>query len=372
MTRSDHSAEGTSGPLLSICIPTYNRSQFLKVMLQALLPQVKDCGRDVEVWVLDNGSTDDTANVLQESSRYGPFRSLRHPENVGPTRNIICGPVDCATGLFSWVLGDHNLLMPGSLNRVLQVLRDHQSLDAAYVNFRAATYPEHWPIEAEGGYSGQFCYVGNNAVTSGLVSQWADLIQCESALCTACYAHIVKTKIWRSHWENRLIGKDYSSVETTYPHTVMLIHQCLRRPAIVIAEPCITIFNGAQSWGTVDLRARVCLIGLAELIGLLRKFKIDEQRCRILTTNFFLPHAKAVTIQVMQQLRCPAMLCTIFAAAGFRAISWKAVTQAIPEGLFSKTVRRTQRLHSLLFDRTSGYLWNFRPARWLRNIRRSV
>jgi hypothetical protein len=372
MTRSDHTANGAAAPLLSICIPTYNRSQFLSVMLQALLPQVRDCENEVEVWVLDNGSTDETAKLLHESTRYGPFRSLRHPENVGPTKNIICGPLNCATGLFSWVLGDHNLLMPGSLKRILRTLRDHQSLDAAYVNYRAASYPEHWPNEAEGGYSGQFCYVGNNAVTNGLISEWGDLIQCESALCTACYAHIVKTKTWRAHWANHPVGKDYSSVETTYPHTVMLIHQCLRKPAIVIAEPCITIFNGAQSWGALDLRARVCLLGLADLIGLLRKSRIDEQRCKTLTTNFFLPHAKAVTIQVMQQQRFPAMLRTLFAAAGFRAISWKAIVQAIPEGLFSRTVRRLQRLHTLLFDRTSGYLWHFRPARWLRKMRRSI
>ncbi|MFN9035955.1 MAG: glycosyltransferase, partial [Planctomyces sp.] len=88
-------------------------------MLQALLPQVSQFPGQVEVWVLDNASTDKTDQVLAESVVLGPFRVHRQHQNIGPTRNIVCGPATLANGEYVWVLGDHNLLRPGALSRLL-------------------------------------------------------------------------------------------------------------------------------------------------------------------------------------------------------------------------------------------------------------
>ena len=49
--------------LLSICIPTYNRSQFLPETLQSIFSQHID---DIEVVVCDNGSEDQTIEVMKQ------------------------------------------------------------------------------------------------------------------------------------------------------------------------------------------------------------------------------------------------------------------------------------------------------------------
>ena len=50
--------------LLSICIPTYNRAEYLKKTLESIVWQRDFLSKDVEVVISDNCSTDDTASVV--------------------------------------------------------------------------------------------------------------------------------------------------------------------------------------------------------------------------------------------------------------------------------------------------------------------
>ena len=50
-------------PLLSVCIPTYNRSTFLQEALMNLLDNQKTCEFCVEILISDNCSTDETESV---------------------------------------------------------------------------------------------------------------------------------------------------------------------------------------------------------------------------------------------------------------------------------------------------------------------
>lgn len=61
--------------LLSICIPTYNRAEYLKKSLESLVNQECWPHPDVEIIISNNASTDDTASVIEE------FVS-RFPENI--------------------------------------------------------------------------------------------------------------------------------------------------------------------------------------------------------------------------------------------------------------------------------------------------
>jgi glycosyltransferase involved in cell wall biosynthesis len=228
-------------PILSICIPTCNRAAFLKVMLHALLPQVKEHGRAIEVWILDNGSTDNTSEVLDASRELGPFHIHRQPTNIGPTRNIVMGPSQLASGIYTWVLGDHNLLRPNALAIVVRALEAHAELDAFYVNYRAATFPEHWPKSAFAGHEGPYSYVGNPDVREGVQQSWCDLLTTHSAACTQNYVHILRTNHWRDYWRERKIGDDYSDAESTYPHTVTVASMCFFKPCFVVSECMFTI-----------------------------------------------------------------------------------------------------------------------------------
>jgi glycosyltransferase involved in cell wall biosynthesis len=267
-----------SKPLLSICVPTYNRSKFLRVMLQALLPQVAECGDQVEVWVLDNASPDDTQVVIEESRSFGAFQSVRNDENIGPLRNILKGTCELATGSFVWVLGDHNLMMPGALRRVLRVLSEHTRIKVFYSNFRVTKYPDNWPESAIGGYDGPYHYSGNSDLSDRRVTHLNELFQAESYLGTQAYVHIVETRIWKDYWSTRNVAESYIDGITSYPHTYMLTDVHFSTPAYYMGTTQITIFNGAQSWGDFQTQRKVFLVGLPDLIGLFRERGMNPER----------------------------------------------------------------------------------------------
>jgi glycosyltransferase involved in cell wall biosynthesis len=68
-------------PLISVIIPTYNRSFFVNDAIQSILSQDRNCFH-LDIIVIDDGSTDDTKNVL---AKYVDNNSIRYiyQENKG-------------------------------------------------------------------------------------------------------------------------------------------------------------------------------------------------------------------------------------------------------------------------------------------------
>ena len=86
-------SEPVASPPLSvgICIGTYNQGQYLRGSIESALAQSYPIQ---EIWIADDGSTDDTqAITLEYCAKHSNVHYHRHPENVGPARNL------------SWVLG---------------------------------------------------------------------------------------------------------------------------------------------------------------------------------------------------------------------------------------------------------------------------
>ena len=70
-------------PLLSICIPTYNRSLYLKKSLDSIVSQNEFLDGTVEIVISDNASTDDTREVVEAYlEKYNNVYYSRNEENV--------------------------------------------------------------------------------------------------------------------------------------------------------------------------------------------------------------------------------------------------------------------------------------------------
>jgi abequosyltransferase len=110
-----------SAPLLTIAIPTFSRTHLLEGLLEVLLEQLEGESR-VELLISDNASTDSTgATVAAYQARGLSIRYIRNETNIGPDRNIL----QCfllASGDYVWVFSDDDLILPGTIKRVLDVL----------------------------------------------------------------------------------------------------------------------------------------------------------------------------------------------------------------------------------------------------------
>ncbi len=75
--------------LLSIIIPTYNESNTLGELLKKVEQSVLPPGIDREIIIVDDGSTDDTNQILNTLSE--PFMVMRHAKNLGKGASVIDG-----------------------------------------------------------------------------------------------------------------------------------------------------------------------------------------------------------------------------------------------------------------------------------------
>jgi abequosyltransferase len=135
-------------PLLTIAIPTYNRSKYLDGLLAALMEQMQGETR-IELLVSDNASSDDTcALVAAYQGRGLGIRYIRNAKNLGPDRNILqC--YEQASGKYVWVFSDDDLIHSGTLGRVLKALSSERyDLVCVRAYFFEGEYKGHKPFSA--------------------------------------------------------------------------------------------------------------------------------------------------------------------------------------------------------------------------------
>jgi abequosyltransferase len=116
-------AAGRARYRLAICIPTYNRAEFLAPLLSSLLAQA---GSAVQIVVSDNASTDGTQELLQSlSERHPNLGWSRTSSNEGPDRNYLRS-VDIADAEYCWLFGSDDMPEPHALRMMLRALNAGQ------------------------------------------------------------------------------------------------------------------------------------------------------------------------------------------------------------------------------------------------------
>jgi glycosyltransferase involved in cell wall biosynthesis len=118
MTQESQSSER---PLLTIAIPTYNRSEYLTQLLEILAPQLSGESR-VNLVISDNASTDDTPTVVESFREEGlALTYIRNETNLGSDRNFLqC--FEQSRGKYLWLFSDDDIIVPGGISRILALL----------------------------------------------------------------------------------------------------------------------------------------------------------------------------------------------------------------------------------------------------------
>ena len=68
--------------MIYVCIPTHNEARTIGVLLWKTRNVLGEFGRDYRLIVHDDGSTDETAEVLQRYRRSLPLTVLRSEEQI--------------------------------------------------------------------------------------------------------------------------------------------------------------------------------------------------------------------------------------------------------------------------------------------------
>lgn len=109
-TSSDRSA--IPGLRVSVLVPTFNRAHYIAECLDSLLAQTMPA---LEIIVIDDGSEDDTAEVL---TRYGQRIRYVRKDNGGKPTAVNLG-LSMAQGELIWIFDDDDVALPDAIvNRV--------------------------------------------------------------------------------------------------------------------------------------------------------------------------------------------------------------------------------------------------------------
>jgi len=119
---------------LSICIPTYNRPQYLENCLNSILiAKKKKNNFDFEVCVSDNGSRHKIKKIIIKYQKNLNISFHRFKRNMGISINFL-KTIQMAKGEFIWMLGSDDMLMPHAFHELDKIYKKNNDIDFVCIN----------------------------------------------------------------------------------------------------------------------------------------------------------------------------------------------------------------------------------------------
>ena len=236
--------------LLSICIPTYNRANYLKICLSVIMPQIT-INDPIEIIVSDNFSTDHTLNILSEYTAHPRFILIKQSKNVGPIKNGIEIIKKYANGKFCWYVGDDDYIMPGAIQNIIKLIKENNDVDFFYVDIENYELDRlNIPLEKT------LEHINNKEEISNIeykqLSKFEELLhpQFSDLFLGEMMASIFRKEHWLKEIDiYKYINLEYlSTLETAYTHCVIFANQFIGKKAIYVSTPIVLVDNRAREW----------------------------------------------------------------------------------------------------------------------------
>jgi len=268
-------------PLLSICIPTRNRAETLRLTLANLLSEIAGVEDKIEVLVSDNASTDHTAEVLEAFAPRIRFRI--RPTNIGYFGNTVGLATEMAQGRWIWALGDDDLILRGGLERVLQVLESGAAPEVFYLNYGWIPLAERDRRIAAGTTDCRPATADLNFPVTGsrTLPHLEDLalLPCRNAAGIFCamFCYLLPRTFFEAFGRSlvsRLWDCFSTDVDDIYPHAKVLLKAFHGRPVHFLAEPCL--MQGMGSWEHSQWTVLYKIVPLLRLVDYFGTLGLEE------------------------------------------------------------------------------------------------
>lgn len=196
---------------LSICIPTYNRAQFIEATLESILSQVQP---EVEIVIMDGASTDNTESVVQEfQERFDNIRYYRGQKNMGVDADL-AKAISLAQGEYCWLMSSDDLLTSKAVNVVLSEI---ESGCGIYLCNRTECTKEMIPIIRQYWFPRKFNDQIFNLINGDDLREYLGATNMIGALFSYIPCVIVRRQLWLSiEGSEEFFGTGYAHVYTLF------------------------------------------------------------------------------------------------------------------------------------------------------------
>lgn len=134
-------------PLLSICIPTYNRCEYLKKSIETIISQKEFSDEDVEIVISDNCSTDDTEIVCKKyAEQYENIKYFKNQENVRDRNFPLV--LSKGSGVLLKLCNDTLIFNKDALNDLLHLIRNCQDEKPVIFTSNNNHYPNEITVKS--------------------------------------------------------------------------------------------------------------------------------------------------------------------------------------------------------------------------------
>lgn len=119
-------------PLISFCIPTYNRPDEFERLLHGLLPQVT---KEIEIVIRDDSSNNLTYDIVNRllfntDISYKYFRGNKIGADLAQLFLL-----EKSEGKYIWWFGDDDEILPGAIQKLISIVKNDKDIDFIWINF---------------------------------------------------------------------------------------------------------------------------------------------------------------------------------------------------------------------------------------------
>lgn len=113
--------------IISICIPSLNRNNYLLQALHSIIDETKQINR-IEVCISNNSSDEDYSEVECLVERHSFIKYIKQPQRISLDENMH-NCVKMASGHYVYYLGDDDYFLKGSIDKLFDLIdREHPDL----------------------------------------------------------------------------------------------------------------------------------------------------------------------------------------------------------------------------------------------------
>lgn len=229
---------------LRIVISTYNRRPFVVRNVAWLLERVIRARTDIELVVVDNASTDGTAEAL-DAFRGKPVRVIVNPANVGMLGNMrVCAQLTGAE--YVWLIGDDDFIVPGEVDALVAALTANFGVPLAYLNFGVYQREALGPADTPQALQAERYELAPNAVASGVVPVNVAAAQHDN-LFTAIYINVWRADVLAAAYDHPFEGRPFGDLVESIPCTKTIL-ESFGEADCWWHKPVTIVGNGHNSW----------------------------------------------------------------------------------------------------------------------------